>query len=113
MESRKEAEERLLALAQDVEFARRYYALVDSTANSEPCYDLSTDEIRATLELTGRSFRYNRRERFFATREKGKPGELGLNLTIDGVVEFILVLETPTGHIGPPFHVLARDLVYR
>ena len=112
MESREEAEARLLVLAQEIDFARRYYALVASNRDSEPCYDLSADEIRAALESTGRSFRYNRRERFFATREKGTPGELGLNLTINGVVEFIAVVETPAGHIGPTFPGLARDLVY-
>jgi hypothetical protein len=113
MESREAAEERVLALAQEIDFARRYYALVASTKNGEPCYDLSAEEIRAALESTGRSFRYNRRERFFATREKGTAGELGLNLTIDGVVEFILVVETPAGHVGSTFPGLARDLVYR
>jgi hypothetical protein len=113
MESREAAEERLQSLAHEIDFARRYYDLVDSTGDSDPCYDLSADQIRATLELTGRSFRRNRRERFFSTREKGTPGELGLNLTVDGVVEFISVIETPAGHIGPTFHGLARDLVYR
>jgi hypothetical protein len=113
MESREEARERLLALAQGIDFARRYYALVGATRESEPCHDLPADEIRTALEVTGRSFRYNRRERFFATREKGTPGELGLNLTIDGVVEFILVVEAPAGHIGDNFPSLARDLIYR
>src|SRR5215213_3998989 len=107
MKSRKAAESQLLALTQKIDFARRYYALVDSTGDVDPCYSLSADEIRAALDSTGRSFRYNRRERFFATREKGTPGELGLNLTIDGVVEFISVVETPAGRIGPTFPMLA------
>lgn len=112
MESREAAEARLLALAQGIDFARRYYALVASRRDSEPCHDLSADEIRVALEVAGRAFRYNRRERFFATREKGAIGELGLNLKVDGVVEFILVVESPAGHVGATFPGLARDLVY-
>ena len=29
------------------------------------------------------------------------------------MVEFIAVIETPAGHIGPTFPGLARDLIYR
>jgi len=113
MESLNAAEERLLNLARGVDFARRYYTLVGSTRSGKPCHNLPTPDIAAALAATGRSFRFNRREWFYATREVGTPGELGLNLAIDGSVEFILVARVSGGHIGRPFHGLALELAQR
>jgi hypothetical protein len=113
MSLQEELQERLLAIAQELDFAQRYYALVAETSGSTPCDSLTADEIRAALESTGRTFRFNKRERFYATREAEAPGELGLNLTVSGVVEFILVVETPAGHVGQTFPGLARALLYR
>jgi hypothetical protein len=113
MDSQEVAEERLLALAQAIHFASRYYAIVSSTRSGKPCFDLSGTEIAAALESTGRTFRFNRKEKFYATREPGTPGELGVNLSINGSVEFILVARAPVGHIGPTFHGLALDLAQR
>lgn len=106
-------EEVLLALAHGLDFARRYYALVAATRASEPNLDLPATEIKSALEATGRAFRFNRKERFYATREADTPGELGLNLAIDGSVEFILVARGPGGHFGPTFHGLALKLAER
>ncbi|HYH68988.1 MAG TPA: hypothetical protein VD866_30115 [Urbifossiella sp.] len=113
MESREAAEERLLSLAQGLDFARRYYALVATTRDGKPSADLPAADIAAALESTGRAFRFNRKERFYATREPDTPGELGLNLAIRGAVEFILVARTPAGHIGDVFHGLALELARR
>jgi hypothetical protein len=106
-------EELLLALAHGVDFARRYYSLVASTRASEPGVDLSDSEIESALKATGRTFRRNRKESFYALREVNAPGELGLNLAIDGSVEFILVARGSSGHFGPTFHGLALELAER
>ncbi len=113
MESSEGPSERLLALARELDFARRYYAMVAATRDGEPCHDLSASVIDAALESTGRPFRFNRKERFYATREVGAPAELGLNLAFTGLVEFILVARAPAGHIGRPFHGLALDVAER
>jgi hypothetical protein len=113
MEGSREACERLLALARKLDFARRYYAIVAAASDGESCYSLSPSAIRAALESTGRPFRFNSKEQFFAMREEGAPAELGLNVAIDGSVEFILVARAPTGHIGPTFHRLALDVAKR
>lgn len=103
-------DERLIELARAVDFARRYYARVAATRSVQPLYDISHAEIVAALQSTGRTFRFNRRERLFATREADVPGELGLNLKFNGSVEFILVARGPHGHFGQPFTLLARNL---
>ena len=68
------AQERLLAVAQEVDFARRYYAICVPTFSGRPRDDLPATEVAAALEATGRAFRFNRRESFYATRERGAPG---------------------------------------
>jgi hypothetical protein len=106
-------EELLLALAHELDFARRYYSLVALTRESEPGAKLPEPEIESALKATGLAFRRNRKERFYATREAITPGELGLNLAINGSVEFILVARGPGGHFGPTFHGLALELAER
>jgi hypothetical protein len=108
------AQERLLAVAQEVDFARRYYAICVPTFSGRPRDDLPATEVAAALEATGRAFRFNRRESFYATRERGAPGELGVNLCLKhGVAEFILVARTPAGHVGDAFTALAANVARR
>lgn len=111
MQSIESAQELVRSLARKLDFARRYYALVASTRDGEPCFDLPPSAINDALKSTGRSFRFNRKERFFKTREADAPAELGLNLTINGSVEFILVVKAHVGHVGRTFHGLALELV--
>jgi hypothetical protein len=113
MDSQEEATVRLLALAHGLDFARRYYAIVAATRDGKPCHDLPAAEVEAALASTGRAFRFNRKERFYATREADAAGELGLNLAISGSVEFILVARSPAGHIGGVFHGMALELARR
>jgi hypothetical protein len=107
------ATERLLELAHAIEFAESYYALVEAVSDCEPHYSLPHETIVAAVNSTGRRFHFHSGERFFWFRETDVPGELGLNIAIDGSVEFILVLCTRAGHIGPTFHGLAHDLALR
>ena len=113
METREAAEERFLALAHGLDFARRYYAMVAATRDGRPNDGLPAAEVAAALESTGRAFQFHRRGRFYAMREAGTPGELGLNLVLKGSVEFILVARAPAGHIGDCFHVTALELARR
>jgi hypothetical protein len=110
MESRESTTEQLLTLAHEVDFARRYYAIVSSTRDGKPAIDLPAGAVESGLKSTGRVFRFNRKERFYATREVDVPGELGLNLTLKGVAEFILVAHAPVGHVGGTFHGMALTL---
>ena len=114
MRNLESADERLLELAHSIDFARRYYSIVNASRNDEPASELPETEILSALESTGRSFRFNRREKFFAFREPDVPGELGINLSFSyGQVEFILVARGPNGHFGPPFTLLARTVAQR
>jgi hypothetical protein len=108
------AQERLLELLHRLDFARRWYDLCAAARTGSPACALSAADVAAALESTGRAFRYNRREQFYATREEGVPGELGLNLCLKhGVAEVILVVRAPTGHIAGPFSELMRDVEKR
>ena len=81
-----------------------------ATRAGTPARIFPAAEQEAALATTGRAFRYNRREKFYATREAGVPGELGANLVLrHGVAEFILVARVPAGHIGDPFGLLMRE----
>ncbi len=103
------AEARLLGLLHRLDFPRRWYDLSVATRVGTPCRDFPVAEQEAALAATGRAFRYNRREKFFATREPGLPCELGANLVLrHGVAELILVARVPAGHIGEPFGLLMR-----
>ncbi|MFO0882750.1 MAG: hypothetical protein U0894_00940 [Pirellulales bacterium] len=106
------AEVRLVGLLHRLDFPRRWYDLCAASrvGGRPPSHDLPTAEQDAALATIGRSFKYNRREKFYATREAGVPGELGANLVLrHGVAEFILVARVPAGHIGDPFGVLMRN----
>jgi hypothetical protein len=108
------AEVRLLELLHRLDFARRWCDLCAATRFGEFARSLPDADVAASLESTGRAFRYNRRERFYATREAGAPGELGVNLALrNGIAEFILVVRVPAGHIAGPFSVLMRDVERR
>jgi len=103
-------EERLLELLHRLGFPRRWYDLCVATRVGTPCRALPTAQQEAALATAGRVFRYNRREKFYATREADVPGELGLNLSLrHGVAEFILVVRVPAGHIAGPFSLLMRQ----
>ena len=107
------AEERLFTLASAVDFARRYYALAQAGSGDKADCDLPVTEVAAVLRSTGRIFELHRKERFFATREADVDGELGLNLALNGSVEFILVARGPDGHFGRAFTLLARQVAER
>jgi hypothetical protein len=108
------AQTRLFGLLHRLDFARRWYELCAAARVGTPCRDLSAEEQAAALATTGRTFRFKRRESFFAFRETGVPGELGVNLSLrDGVAEFILVLRAPAGHIGGPFSGMMRHVERR
>ena len=108
------AEARLLALLHQLDFARRWYDLCAATRYGKPARDLSDADAKAALESTGWTFKSHRKERFYATREGGVPGELGVNLSlVHGVAEFILVCRVPVGHIGDVFPVIMRDVEHR
>lgn len=109
MEDANAAELRLLELLCRLDFPRRWYDLSVATRVGTPCRDLSAAAQEAALANSGRTFRFNRREKFFAIREVGVPGELGANLVLrHGVAEFILVTRVPAGHVGQPFGRLMR-----
>jgi hypothetical protein len=109
MEDADAAQERLLGLLHQLDFPRRWYDLCVASRVGTPSRDLPVEEQAAALATTGRAFRYNRREKFYATREADVPGELGVNLSLrHGVAEFILVLRVPAGHIAGPFSGLMR-----
>ncbi len=111
MQDKNAAHERLLGLLHRLDFSRRWYDLCAASRGGgrPPARDLPAAEQEAALATTGRAFRFGRREKFYATREAGVPGELGVNLVLRlGVAEFILVARVPTGHIGDPFGLLMR-----
>lgn len=113
MESLEEAEERLLMVAHGLDFARRYYAIVAATGDGQPCHELPRAEIEAALMNTGRTFKFHAKETFYAIREADSAGKLGLNLAFTGSIEFILVVHSPAGHIGPTYQQLALNLAER
>lgn len=114
METVDAAEERLRDLLHRLDFARRWFELCVAARVGTPSDDLPAAEQAAALASTGRIFQYNRRERFYATREAGVPGELGINLSLrHGVAEFILVVRVLAGHIGGPFSRLMREVAQR
>ena len=97
---------RLLAAAS---FAERYYAYCAAHTTEGP--DLPLSRQTSALAATGRTFRYHKREGFFAWRDGDAPKgcELGVNLDLrHAQAEWILVYKTPRGHIGGPFALLAR-----
>lgn len=104
------AAERLFELLHRLDFPRRWYDLSCATRVGTPAGNLPAAEQDAALATTGRVFRFNRRERFYATREAVAAGELGVNLVLrHGVAEFVLVVRVPAGHIGGPFPRLMRE----
>lgn len=114
MDDTNTAQEKLLELLHRLDFARRWYDLCAAARRGEPAPALPASDVAAALDYIGRAFRYNRRAQFYATREVGVPGELGVNLCLKhGVAEFILVVRVPAGHIAGPFSKLMRDVEQR
>jgi hypothetical protein len=114
VENKESADARLLELLHRLEFARRWYDLCAATLFGEFARTLPDAEATTALESTGRAFRYHRKERFYATREIGVPGELGINLALrHGTAEFIVVAQVPAGHVGGPFSALMREVEER
>lgn len=102
------------ALLHRLDYARRWDALCAATRFGEFASTLPDADVAAALKATGRAFKYNRKERFYATREADVPGELGVNLALrHGTAEFILVVRVPAGHIAGPFSSLMRDVERR
>lgn len=100
--------EKLLQQLSAFEFADRYYKYCDAHTTRGP--DIPTATQTAVLKETGRVFKYDKREKFFARRDANAPKgcELGININIDGsFVDWILVFGTPAGHLGGPFASLA------
>ena len=89
-------------------FADRYYTYC--AMHRKPGPDIPTATQKIALEQTGRTFKYDKREDFFAWRDASAPKgfQLGLNIAIRyAAVEWILVFRTPSGHLGGPFASLA------
>jgi hypothetical protein len=111
LEEEEAAQRPLLELLHRLDFARRWYDLCASTLPSRGADPLPAAEVAAALAATGRIFRYDRRERFYATRERVAAGELGLNLwPPTSAIQFILVVKTPVRHIGDTFAMLMRSV---
>jgi len=101
-------EQPFLKVLEGARFADRYYAYC--AAHAMQGYDIPMATQTAVLKETGRTFRYEKKEKFFAWRDAKAPKgcELGVNVSLDnGQVEWILVFETPAGHLGRPFSSLA------
>jgi len=100
--------QKFLKLLESFRFSDRYYAYCAAHAAEGP--DLPTAAQTTALAETGRTFRHNKKEKFFAWRDANAPAdcELGLNVSLEhGQVEWILVFKTPSGHLGRPFPALA------
>jgi hypothetical protein len=103
-------EQKFLKLLESFRFADRYYAYCGAHAAEGP--DLPPPTQTAALAETGRTFRYQKKEKFFAWRDAKAPAdcELGLNVSLEnGQAEWILVFKTPSGHLGSPFSALATE----
>src|SRR5258708_39748145 len=101
MERKEVAMERLLSLAREIDFPRKYYAIVDATRSGEPNFGFSTTEIARTLEATGIKFRYDRRESFYAMSQAVEVGQLGLIVCIRrGTDVLILEVSVPAQQVG-------------
>jgi hypothetical protein len=103
-------EAKFLKLLASVGFPDRYYAYCSEHAERGPDIPLATQQ--AALAATGRTFRYDKKEKFFAWRDAdgADDGELGLNVSLrDGRVEWILVFATAPGHLGDTFANMALN----
>jgi hypothetical protein len=93
------------------EFADRYYTYC--AAHGKPGPDIPTATQKAVLEQTGRTFKYDKHEDFFAWRDVSAPKgcQLGVNIAIRyAAIDWILVFRTPSGHLGGPFSSLALQV---
>src|SRR5258708_3079299 len=102
-------QKKLLELLAGMDFADRSYAYCAAHSQRGPEIPLTTQT--AVLKETGRVFRYDKGEKFFAWRDANGPDEceLGLNVSLEGAqVEWILAFSTPSGHMGGPLSGLAK-----
>ena len=98
-------------LLDSLQFADRYYTYCGAHAKGGPEVPLALQT--SALAETGRMFRHNKKEKFFAWRDPKAPEgcELGLNVSLeDASVEWILVFKTKKGHLGSTFANMAADV---
>lgn len=103
--------EELDRLLEDLGFADAYYNYCDRFPRRGPEVPLKTQQ--DLLAETGRVFKYDKREKFYAWRDSSAPEgcDLGLNLVLERAqVEWILVFRTPSGHLGSPFSAIAASV---
>ena len=102
----------LCELMRKLDFAERYYTYCSSHSKKN-CPDIPLALQTKALDETGRTFRYDKREKFFSWRDSNAPKgcELGLNLSLrDAQANWILVLKTPSGHLGEQFSAIAEGV---
>jgi len=100
----------LLRLLDRLDFPRRYYAYCSAHQKRGPKIPLSLQT--PALAATGRTFRYDKREKFFAWRDSKAPKGcvLGLNVSLElAAVEWVLTFKTPEGHVGSTLPYLAME----
>ncbi len=99
---------RFLDLLTELRFPDRYYAYCAAHPKTGPEVSLALQT--QALSETGRTFRYDKSEKFYAWRDPKAPEgcELGLNLNLrEAHAEWILVFGTPSGHVGGTFAISA------
>lgn len=111
-DDRHPAHRKFCDLLRELDFADRYYAYC-AKHSKKNCPDIPLALQTKALEETGRTFRYDKREKFFAWRDSDTPKdcELGVNLSLTyAQANWILVLKTPSGHLGGQFSEMALDV---
>lgn len=94
-----------------LDFPSRYYAYCEAHAKKDPP-DIPVALQTRALDETGRTFRYDKKEKFFGWRDSNAPKgcELGINLVLQfAQADWILVFGTPSGHLAGSFSGIALD----
>jgi hypothetical protein len=108
---RDEAQRRFEELAAELEFDRKYFALIERTRPRRPGVAVPFCERAQVLAQLGRRFSYHRGEKFYKVFAPDLPPALRLHLGLEyGGAELIAVVETPAGGVGGVFSGLARDI---
>jgi hypothetical protein len=103
----------LLDVLEAIDFDRSYYGFYESIRDrSQKRWEgARREDFEAVLSRTGLEFSYDKKERFFAYREKRDSMTLGLNVAFRyGEAEFILVARIDGEEIGGPFPMLAYHI---
>jgi hypothetical protein len=105
------AQRRLEELAAELDFDRKYFALIDRTRPRRPGAGVPFPDRYQVLTDLGRRFSYRRREKFYKVFAPDLPRSLRLHLRLeDGSAELTVFAETPAGAVGDVFSALARDI---